>query len=147
MIKIDKIFGDKKTNAVIYILLIAGIILLLWGSGATKGISEEPPPHKSTRKNTQEGRLEQILSEIEGVGEVSVMICAENSDAEKSQMVFSAQSDSFKKASGGVLVVARGGADVKVQEKIIRAVNAALGVEPHKIQVLERVVCEDDDGN
>ena len=145
MIKIDKIFGDKKTNVFIYILLAAGILMLLWSGDF--GSDYKEVPHKSDCGNSEERHLEQILSEIEGVGRVSVMICEKQSDADESQMVFSSHSNSLKTDSGGVLVVARGGDDIKVQEKIIRAVNAALGVEPHKIQVLERVVCENDDGN
>ena len=37
-----------------------------------------------------------------------------------------------------VLIVADGGADSRIREKIVKAASAALGVEPHKIQVFER---------
>ena len=37
-----------------------------------------------------------------------------------------------------VLVVADGGKNAGVKEKILRAVKAALGVEAHKIEILER---------
>jgi len=130
MIKIDKIFGDKKSNAVIYILLAMGVLLLVSGSVMKPVRDEASPPYK----NSREAQTEKILSQISGVGEVSVMISGEK---EEKDSLFSSRE---KESSLSVLIVAEGGADSRVREKIIRAASAALGAEPHKIEVFERKV-------
>ena len=130
MIKIDKLFGDKKGNAIIYILLALGILLLVSGNVLNPQRQEEAV----LRQNTREAQTERILSEIKGVGEVSVMISVEESEKE------SLFSSGEKEASFSVLIVADGASDSRIREKIIRATSAALGAEPHKIEVFERTV-------
>lgn len=131
MMKIDKVFGDKKGNSVIYILLAMGILLLVFGSG----FKSRPKETLTVQTDSRTAQAERILSEIKGVGEVRVMLSGEDSESES---VFS--SDKKKEASSGcsVLIVADGGADSRVREKIVRAAGAALGVDPHKIEVFER---------
>ena len=124
---IDKIFRDKKSNTLIYIILAVGIVMLVSASSLNKNSfdsEQSPPPADNSGVKMQ---LERILSDIDGVGEVSVMISTENPSTEQKEE--SVQS---------VLVVAEGGKNSEVKEKIIRAVKAALGVETHKIEVFER---------
>lgn len=129
---IDKIFGDKKGNTVIYLLLTVGVILLAFGSSfnskAPQKTAEEVFPQD------KEQRLERVLSHIDGVGEAEVMISFEK---EEDDLLFSQKSG---EGSGvkGVVIVADGGETAKIREKIIRATKAALGVETHKIEVFER---------
>lgn len=130
---IDKIFRDKKGNTVIYLLLTVGIVLLV-GGGSFK--SETPKPiAEENFYSSKEQKLQKVLSQISGVGESEVMISF--CEGEEDGLLFtqkSGQQDGVK----GVVVVAEGGADAKVREKIIRATKAALGVEAHKIEVFER---------
>lgn len=128
MIKIDKFFGDKKGNSVIYILLAMGILLLVCGNA----FKTQPAKQEEIHIDSRAAEAERILSEIKGVGNVRVMI----SEEEKEKSVLSADDDSSD--SPGVLIVADGGGDSRIREKIIRAAGAALGVESHKIQVFER---------
>ncbi len=120
MIKIDKIFRDKRAMPVIYILLAVGILMLVCSNSFSGTDSVEV---KTLVADEKEVRLERVLSSIDGVGGVSVMIAEapENKDTVQS-----------------VLVVADGGGKTSVKEKIIRAVRAALGTDSHKIEVLER---------
>lgn len=131
MMKIDKLFGDKKSNKLIYILLAMGIMLLVLGSSFKEEPKQEPLPLTDSRS----AQAERILSEIKGVGEVRVML---SEPEEKKESVFSESKDEDPRTLGGVLIVADGAADSRVREKIIRAATAALGVDPHKIQVFER---------
>ena len=78
---------------------------------------------------------ERILSEIDGVGNVRVMI-SEKKD--KNETVFSNDGDVKSQGDCSVLIVADGGADSRIKEKIVKAASAALGVSPHKIVVFER---------
>ena len=140
MKKIDKIFGDKKTNAVIYIILAVGILMLAGGNGFLHSDTDNKALSRSVSENTAEEKLRQILSEIDGVGEVSVMLCQSEVAPQKEQSVFSSSEKEYKSVIDGVLVVAEGGKNAAVREKIIRATKAALGVDAHKIEVLERIV-------
>lgn len=127
MIKIDKLFRDKKANGVIYILLAMGIMLLVFG-GSSKTLPQEPQSSYDSR----EARAEQILSEVKGAGKVSVMI---SETKEKSSLTGIGREE---KESVSVLIVADGGNDGVVCERLIRAASVALGVSPHKIEVFER---------
>lgn len=131
MIKIDKLFGDKKSNTLIYILLVMGILLLVFGSGFKSDTREKADVLPDTRA----AQAERILSEIKGVGQVRVMI---SQSTEKNESVFVTDKKKEGSSSCSVLIVAEGGDDSRVREKIVRAASAALGVEPHKIEVFER---------
>lgn len=128
MIKIDKLFGDKKGNSVIYILLAMGIILLIFGSQTKK----EAPQKEVYTRTSRTVEAEEILSEIEGAGKVNVMIF----QGGKEENIIANTKNEEK--SGGVLIVAEGGGDSKVREKLVRAASVALGVSAHKIEVFER---------
>ena len=121
---IDKIFRDKKSNAVIYILLAVGILMLVLANG-TKQSKPYINPDTVTENNSLRSETEKILSEIDGVGEVSIMMSL-SSEQEKEGSI------------GSVLVVADGGNNPVVREKIVRALKVALGVDAHKIEVFER---------
>ena len=78
---------------------------------------------------------ELILSEIKGAGEVHVMISEDNNE---SAPLVSGEKSNTGNNKVSVLIVADGGNDSYVCEKIIKAASAALGVDSHKIQVFER---------
>ena len=66
MIKIDKLFRDKKGSSVIYILLAMGIMLLIFGSTSKKTAPQ-------VTQNVYDSRTTEaanILSEIKGAGRV-----------------------------------------------------------------------------
>lgn len=140
MKKIDKIFGDKKTNSVIYILLAVGIFMLTLGGKSMEHSTNTAVSSPDSGNFDEEKRLEDILSEIEGVGEVSVMMCLTQNSRYEEQSVFSNSEETDREKVAGVLVVADGASDAAVREKIVRATKAVLGVDSHKIEVLERTV-------
>jgi hypothetical protein len=102
----------KGKNAKYLVLMCVGIMLLIAsmpifgknsGSGGFDSYTEK--------------RLKKILCEIEGVGDVDVMITSKNNVVE------------------GVIIVA-GGAEINsVKNNIYNAAVAALGVQPHKIEI------------
>lgn len=136
---IDKIFGDKKGNTVIYIILAVGILMLVGSGGFVHTEQEQSSKTEFAGSLSLKTETERILSQIKGVGEADVMISFEESDREN-QSALDINSASQEENSGikSVLVVADGGQDAKVREKIVRAVKAALGVDAHKIEVFER---------
>ena len=118
---IDKIFRDKKSNTVIYILLAVGILMLVFANSAKQSIPDAET--KSAETSSLNSETEKILSEIDGVGDVSVMMSL--SPGKEGNIT-------------SVLVVADGGGNTAVREKIVRAIKVAVGVDAHKIEVFER---------
>lgn len=129
---IDKIFRDKKANNVIYIILAVGILMLVSANSFADIKSDSHTNTEYEKTFSLKDEAELILSEIEGVGDVSVMISFEKKKSDKTS------ADSENEIIQSVLVVADGGGDAVVREKIVRAMKVALGVEAHKIEVFER---------
>ncbi|MBQ3022632.1 MAG: hypothetical protein IJD91_04850 [Clostridia bacterium] len=130
MIKIDKLFGDKKNNGLIYILLAMGIMLLILGNTTKK----DPQQEVNNVYSSRAAEAEEILSEIKGAGKVCVMI----SDGEKDETSLLVSPEKKEKRDAGVLIVADGGNNSTIREKLVRAASVALGVSAHKIEVFER---------
>ena len=130
---IDKIFRDKKSNAVIYIILAVGILMLVCANSVKHSEPYFDAGAEIKKESSVKDETERILSEIDGVGEVSVMISfsGNNSDEQVNTPAHSSRIES-------VLVVADGGENPSVREKIVRALKVALGVDAHKIEVFER---------
>lgn len=109
----------NKNNQIFALILIIGVVLIF-----ISGASDEK---KSVSKNTDEEiRLEEILSDIQGAGRVSVMITyyepAKNTGNEKN------------KAKGAV-VTADGCSDPSIKSALSSAVCAALDLPAHKVCV------------
>jgi len=130
MIKTDKLLGNKKLNSVIYILIALGVMLITFGNL----IKSEPERPQTEVSFSRAREAELILSEIKGAGEVRVMISGEE-NGENSVLY---REEETQPHGSSVLIVADGGADSRVREKIVKAATAALGVDPHKIVVFER---------
>ena len=125
--------------------------------------AEQPPETIQSSTADTEKQLEELLSLTEGAGKVRVMITyknngslvlAENRSREESRedsstdyieensIVLDGEERPFVLSEGspeieGVLIVAEGGENVEVKNGLIRAAEALLGVETHKIEVLK----------
>ena len=169
MKQINKIFMNKNIAVILYALVAAGIVFMLFPHNSGDNISavkENNDNREEADYNSPEEverRLEQILGMAEGTGRVKVMITYKNngnlivaenkSDEESSENTskrISSQRDVvfnnenmpviLSEATpeiGGVVIVAEGGESIEVKNSLIRAAEALLGVEPHKIEVLK----------
>lgn len=163
--KIKKIteFINIENNKIIFIIILIGVSFMLFG-----GIGSEKKEKKEISVTiSEEERLCNILSQIRGVGRVSVMITYYSSDEldiayetnqtstqreeENSQNVQSNIDSKAIMSSGepfvtrsiypevkGVIVAAEGAGDIGVREKIINAVTTSLGVGSHRVCVAEK---------
>lgn len=131
------------------IILIAGIILLLLGSGSNKQTGNK---NEYSPKFIDEKKLVDTLEQIEGAGKVKVFISYKN-DGKKQIAQKVSQSDrgteiipedvenDFYVLSvdtpeiTGVLITASGANDKMVKERILRGAKHALGVPYHRISV------------
>lgn len=86
-----------------------------------------------TEKAALERQLEGLLKQVEGIGQVQVMLMS--GDTSDGITSFSTQDGDIK--IQGVLIVAQGGDDPVVVRNIQEAVMALFQVEAHKIKVMK----------
>ena len=144
-----------------YVLLViaAGAVLLLWPEAPPQSASEAGEPAPSFSVEELEAELEQILSRVEGAGEVTVMLTVEAgtqrvlaqdtvfSDQEESSqtVVISTGSGSeeavvvkeYYPTFQGALVVCPGGGDAQVKLLLTQAVSALTGLGAARISVCQ----------
>lgn len=83
-----------------------------------------------------EVRLEAILSQMEGVGEVEVMITLKPSTKTQDKSFTYAAQKSYPEVEG-VFVVSQGGDDSSVKLAITEAIQALFGIDVHKIKIVK----------
>lgn len=115
----NKLLENKKNQWLI--LLLVGILLVVIAI-PTKSGSEEKSVVNSKNWSTSETeqRLENILSQMQGIGEVHVMITYKQENEVE-----------------GVVVVAEGGEQGVTVQKITEVVRALFDVDSHKIKVID----------
>ncbi len=86
-----------------------------------------------TEKAVLEQQLEELLQQVEGIGEVKVMLMLK--DTTEGMTSFSSQNPSI--SIEGVLIAAQGGGNSVVVRNIQEAVMALFQVEAHKIKVMK----------
>ena len=160
----DKIFSKiRNTNYIYVILIIGAAVMILSASFGSGGKKEAPAPEQT--EISQEEKLTDILSQIEGAGDVSVMITYYAS-SEKS-LAYETKTDKKAETSNGfggessdekavmsdgepvvvreiypevkgVVVIAQGADSPEVCQAICDAVSTSLGIAVHKICVLPK---------
>ena len=112
----EKLRGVRPIEWVLLALLLAAAFLLT-----------SAEPEDSVGSTALERRMESVLSMVEGAGRVRVLV-----NQAETAAAFSDQSAQ----AAGVLVVAEGAGDMKVNMELQRAVQALLGVEAGQIEIL-----------
>ena len=90
-----------------------------------------------------ETRVREILSGVEGVGEVEVMIVLKTSEETPAYAGFSEKS--VYPELSGIVISADGGGSAVVKTEISEAMEALFGLPTHKIKVLKRVKKESEE--
>ncbi|MCR5610837.1 MAG: hypothetical protein K6F68_03290 [Clostridiales bacterium] len=141
-----KLRDNRKLEITVYaIAILFAVFIFLVTGGISCGkrkdtaileMPSETPAAFSASEHDLEKRLEIILSEIDGAGNVSVMITFENEATGNA-------SDDIEtgirpKTVKGVIVVAEGANDLKVKAALIEAVKTVLSIEPSKINVFHK---------
>lgn len=146
----------NKNNLIICLILIIGIVLMVVGGKDNK---EENIETTKTEVLTDEKRLEDILSQIDGVGEVSVMITYYSSSEKDLAYETKTSSRNLEESEDkkavmtdgepmvvkevypdvkGVIVTAQGAGRTDVKAAISEAVSATLDVPVHKICIFKK---------
>lgn len=160
VLDINKLVLDKKGILIIAVVFIAGIMLVM-GGGSDSSKSIVVAESVSTDNLNKE--LEDILSQVEGAGEVKVLINYKQSgekilayDMEstvnerdggkennsKSEVVYDGNKmpvvlKEYMPKVEGVIIVAQGGNIENVKKQLIAGTVALLGIDEHKIEVLK----------
>lgn len=154
-------------NSYLIIIILVGVVFMLFPSDNEKTNKTPTTENKEIALNYQKD-LEDILSQISGVGDVRVMVTY-SSSFEKS-VAYEKNSNKNEKKDGdntvinetssqtnvvlssgepfvvkeiypeiqGVVVVADGADDILVKQNITNAVTTALSIAPHKVCVVKK---------
>ena len=151
-------FLNNKNNKLILIIILVGVSFMLFCDGGEK---REEIKKDISVPVSDEKRLEEILSKINGVGKVSVMITYEatpeydiayevnesktqrddNNEITKDTSAVLSSGEPFVKRSiypeikGVLVVIGRG--DSFIKREVQNAVSTAIGVAIHKVCVME----------
>ena len=115
----NKLLENKKNQWLI--LLLVGILLVVIAIPTKSGTEEKGVvDSKEWSTSEMEQRLENILSQMQGIGEVHAMITYKQDNQVE-----------------GVVVVAEGGEQGVTVQKITEVVRALFDVDSHKIKVID----------
>ncbi len=142
ILSLKELRGFLKDDKKLTVALIVGAALILFLSlGGLKsgdsGTEARPYEDRSAYEAELEKRLTDILSEIEGIGELSVMVTLDTSEqteyGKNENMLLSVKMPQVR----GVIVVCGGGDSVVVREKVVRAVTGVFAVSSTRVSVVK----------
>ena len=162
-----KIKSVKNIEIIIGLVIIAVMIIIYSNVSAAKEKTEAASDGEATLTENLETRLADILGEIEGAGEVKVMITyagtgdkitAETTNTHTTTTNGSTSSTTTTTTTSspilsgsdvvilqekmpeikGVIVVAEGAGDMKVKLKLMQATATVLGINANSIQIFTR---------
>lgn len=117
-------------------LLLAVIALPVSDKGdkkETEGFLKGDSLEEKVTKDQMERKLEDLLSQVEGVGQVKVIL---TTSQEKGAAVFGEREG---ERVSGALIAAQGGGNSVVVQNIKQAVMALFQIEAHKIKVMKMI--------
>lgn len=171
--KLQNKTGLSKKACIIFIIGVLGLLLIVFSEfipkSKTSSISDDSSSlsdasYSNSFKQEIEKELKEIISKIDGVGEVSLMLTldgtteyvyAEDVDTQTSENS-SSKSDKYKNqviivdSDGdetalvkkiiepkvkGVVIVCTGGGNLQIKERVIKAVSSALNISTNNICV------------
>ncbi len=140
--EIKELFQSEKKIKIIFIIGAIFILLIaLSGLGGSK--KEEAGDYlfnydkQGRYEKSLESKLSDVLSKIEGIGNINIMITLESSEE-------NIYSDNDNEPSSiktplvrGVIVVCDGGDNIIVKEKVINAVSGVFGISTTRVSVIK----------
>lgn len=159
--KLQRVLGKYKFVALI---LCLGVVLMLLPTGGGKNaqMTVESPPEDSDQTfdlEDLERRMESALSEINGVGEVTVVLTlrssgeevlaqdtSEGNSSDRETVIVSTGSGTEEAVSvktiypefQGALVVCQGADNASVKLEVLKAVSAITGLSSDQISICQR---------
>ena len=152
---LQSVFSNKKVVPVLFLVLFAGILFMI----SAKSLSSDKDKieeHIGYEVESEEKNIENILSQIKGVGDVDVLIVYKSSnenvvlkDREKDgveQTVFQNETSVNKPYVlktmypdiKGAIVVAQGADNIAIKNILADTISAVLEIPIHKVKILEK---------
>lgn len=153
----------NKNNRTICVILIIGVVLMVVAGGHKKDKAAVSSTSSVISAQSEEKRLSDILSQIDGVGSVSVMITyyssPEKSIAYETKQNTASREDKSERSEDkkavmtdgepmvvkevypkvkGVIVTAQGAGNASVRQAISEAIAASLDVPVHRICIYKK---------
>ncbi len=140
--EIKELFRSEKS---IKVILIAGavVILLIAFSGFSSDGGNKTGnmlfeyEKQAEYEEALERKLVDVLSEIDGVGNINIMVTLDSSEENMYEKNNDEPSYVKTPAIRGVIVVCDGGDNIIVREKVITAVAGAFGISTTRISVIK----------
>lgn len=140
--KLKSFMTEKKSYLYLIIIFFAGLFLLIvFKSVPTENSSNifGSGKYETDIDNSDEKRMEKILSEIDGVGECSVMIVKNDKSDNTKTGFLSDNKKAIEQTYNGVIIVCEGGDNEELMFKIRKAVSSALSVPIYKVEILKKI--------
>lgn len=143
MKELKELFRSEKS---IRIILIVGAALIVFIALSGLGGSKEESSNSSGLFNYQkqaeyetalEKRLTDILMQIDGIGNITVMITLDSSEQNQYQKNEDEPVYTKTPEIRGVIVVCDGGDNIIIREKVISAVSGAFGISTTRVSVIK----------
>ncbi len=140
--EIKELFRSEKK---IKIALISGAVIILMIAFSGLSASQEKKAERSHFDYSEqaqyeeelEKKLSKVLSEVDGIGSMSIMITLDSSE-ENVYLKDDDELTSIRTPSvRGVIVVCDGGDDIIIREKVIKAVAGVFGISTTHISVIK----------
>ncbi|MCH5201751.1 MAG: hypothetical protein J1F17_00960 [Oscillospiraceae bacterium] len=130
--KLSKLKNDKNLIRIIFIIGIAGILLIfcstLFDSEKTEDIDSFSVEEY---RSLEENRIKEMVESIQGVGKARVMVTMENSV----EQVYSNDNKvkEIEPAIRGVLVICSGADNPVIKETVLESITKALNLSSDKV--------------
>ena len=152
---IKNISKDKKKEKLIYILVMCIILFIAFSyifKEEPKEATSQNIPDINNSSNNLETEIENILSKIEGVSNVSALVTYENSGIiyplyeENKEVVYNEENGNknvvveYTKSPtvSSIIIVADGLNVVKIKDEIVAAVSYLVNIPTYKVSTFER---------
>ncbi len=141
--ELKEIFKSEKSIKMILVIGAALIIVItLSGLGGGSDKKSDDSMLFNYEKQAEyeaalENRLENILSQINGTGNIDIMVTLDTSEQNQFQKSGNELVSTRTPEIRGVIVVCDGGDNIIVREKIISAVSGAFGISTTRVSVIK----------
>lgn len=119
--KFEKFLPKKSQWLVILLVGVLLVVIAIPTKTDSEGSSLTMYDEADTNATDMEKRLESLLGQMQGVGEVHAMITYQEDESVE-----------------GIVVIAEGGGNAVVVRNITEVVQALFAVDSHKIKVIEK---------
>ncbi|NLY79278.1 MAG: hypothetical protein GX072_05105 [Lysinibacillus sp.] len=123
---------EKKWTKLHYLMIPIAVLAFI----AYISVTNDEAKSERYDTNSAEGRLEQALSEIEGVGQVKVYFHFDENPSKDVTLSNYFRSSSEGTTVSGLLIVSEGAKDPKVKMQLHETISSVMQIPAHRIMIV-----------